>query len=261
MPTSPSKRALVIGINYFGTSDELGGCVNDAATMAAILRGKSYAVTVLCDRPSDPKWTRADAPTGANIRRAMMHLIAATHPGDTLYIHYSGHGMQTRDTSGDEEDGLDEGICPVDVDTNGCIWDDELNRILVLGIADGARLRVIFDCCHSGTALDLPFMWRSGIDGCMNRVGASTAPASKDVILLSGCDDPETAADTTFAGKSAGAMTRSVALALADMHSGGKFSWRDLCDTSRLWLRKNSYTQVPQLTTSRASDIDAAVDI
>ena len=41
-----------------------------------------------------------------------------------------GHGSQVRDLDGDEEDGYDEVICPLDFKTAGPIVDDEMHRIL-----------------------------------------------------------------------------------------------------------------------------------
>ncbi len=41
-----------------------------------------------------------------------------------------GHGGQTEDIDGDEEDGYDEVIYPVDFRTAGHIVDDEMHRIL-----------------------------------------------------------------------------------------------------------------------------------
>jgi hypothetical protein len=52
-------------------------------------------------------------------------------PGDSLVFHFSGHGSQQRDTSGEEADGLNETICPADFRAAGEIVDDELNRLLV----------------------------------------------------------------------------------------------------------------------------------
>ncbi len=34
----------------------------------------------------------------------MKWLVAGAQPGDSLFMHYSGHGGQTEDESGDEED-------------------------------------------------------------------------------------------------------------------------------------------------------------
>ena len=43
----------------------------------------------------------------------------------------TGHGGQTPDTDGDEEDGYDEVISPVDFRSAGHIVDDEMHRIMV----------------------------------------------------------------------------------------------------------------------------------
>ena len=67
----------------------------------------------------------------------------------------AGHGGQTKDLDGDEEDGYDEVIYLVDFRQVGHIVDDEMHRILVQPLQAGVRLTVIFDSCHSGTALDL----------------------------------------------------------------------------------------------------------
>jgi hypothetical protein len=65
---------------------------------------------------------------------AMRWLIGGTQPGDSLFFHYSGHGSQVVDHSGDEEDGLDETICPVDFKSAGQIIDDEVNYKYILYI-------------------------------------------------------------------------------------------------------------------------------
>lgn len=41
----------------------------------------------------------------------------------------------------------------------GHITDDEMHRILVRPLSAGVRLTAIFDSCHSGTALDLPYIY------------------------------------------------------------------------------------------------------
>merc|ERR1712020_719073 len=80
-------------------------------------------------------------------------------PNDSMFFHYSGHGSQTYDSDGDEVDGNDETICPVDYNSAGQIVDDEMNAILVQQLPRGARLTAIFDSCHSATALDLPYVY------------------------------------------------------------------------------------------------------
>lgn len=71
----------------------------------------------------------------------------------------AGHGGQTKDLDGDEEDGYDEVIYPVDFRTAGHIVDDEMHRVMVQSLQPGVRLTAIFDSCHSGSALDLPYIY------------------------------------------------------------------------------------------------------
>jgi len=98
-------------------------------------------------------------PTKQNILRAMHWLVKEARPNDSLFFHYSGHGGQTPDLDGDEDDGYDEVIYPVDFRVQGHIVDDEMHRIMVQSLSPGVRLTAIFDSCHSGSALDLPYIY------------------------------------------------------------------------------------------------------
>lgn len=94
-----------------------------------------------------------------------------------------------RDTNGDEEDGLDETILPMDFKTRGQIVDDEMHAILVKTLPAGVRLTVIFDSCHSGTALDLPYVYTS--QGLLEGPGTSNTEFASNIVsagisLLSG---------------------------------------------------------------------------
>ncbi|RMD41999.1 hypothetical protein DV735_g3141, partial [Chaetothyriales sp. CBS 134920] len=153
------RKALLIGINYFGQKGQLRGCINDVKNMSTYLnQNYGYAredMVILTDDLQNPM----SQPTKANILRAMHWLVKDARANDSLFFHYSGHGGQTPDTSGDEEDGYDEVIYPVDFRTQGHIVDDEMHRIMVKSLAPGVRLTAIFDSCHSGSALDLPYVY------------------------------------------------------------------------------------------------------
>jgi hypothetical protein len=75
------------------------------------------------------------------------------------FFHYSGHGGQVEDQDGDEDDGFDETIYPVDHERAGVIIDDTMHEIMVHSLPAGCRLTAIMDCCHSGSALDLPYIY------------------------------------------------------------------------------------------------------
>lgn len=99
-------------------------------------------------------------PTKQNIRSALRWLVQDCQPGDSLVFHYSGHGAQVRDRDGDEIDGLDESLLPVDYETEGRILDDEINATIVRPLPHGVILHAIVDTCFSGTLLDLPNVCR-----------------------------------------------------------------------------------------------------
>jgi hypothetical protein len=164
---SGRTRALLIGINYFGQKGELSGCVNDVKQMKAFIVSRGFNpdrsnMRVLTDDPSC-----ADAPpTGENIINAIRWLVEGAQAGDSLFFHYSGHGGQIPDDNGDEEDGMDETLIPVDYVQHGQIRDDDIFKLLVLPLREGVSLVAVFDCCHSGTILDLPYTFAAGDAGC-----------------------------------------------------------------------------------------------
>lgn len=153
------RKALLIGINYFGQRGQLRGCINDVKNMSNYLNEHfGYAREDMVTLTDDQK-QQMSQPTKANILRAMHWLVKDAKPNDSLFFHYSGHGGQTPDLDGDEEDGYDEVIYPVDFRTQGHIVDDEMHRIMVKSLSPGVRLTAIFDSCHSGSALDLPYIY------------------------------------------------------------------------------------------------------
>ncbi|KAK1971795.1 hypothetical protein LY78DRAFT_46856 [Colletotrichum sublineola] len=153
------RKALLIGINYFGQRGQLRGCINDVKNMSAYLVDrfgyKREDMVILTDDQQNPM----SQPTKQNLLRAMHWLVKDARPNDSLFFHYSGHGGQTKDLDGDEPDGYDEVIYPVDFRQTGHITDDEMHRIMVRPLQAGVRLTAIFDSCHSGTALDLPYIY------------------------------------------------------------------------------------------------------
>ena len=83
----------------------------------------------------------------------------STAAGDAVFTHYSGHGGKLRDQDGDEADGYDETLVPLDYAKRGQIRDDDLYKELVLPLPAGVIMTSVMDCCHSGTVLDLPYVF------------------------------------------------------------------------------------------------------
>ncbi|KAH7335589.1 peptidase C14 [Rhizoctonia solani] len=153
------KKALCIGINYIGQTVQLQGCINDVHNIANFLTVqfgyKKESIRKLTDDATDPR----DLPTKDNIITAMRWLVADAQPTDSFFFHFSGHGGQTKDLDGDEADGFDEVIYPLDFEHAGHIVDDDIHEIMVRPLSPGCRLTAIFDCSHSGSALDLPYTY------------------------------------------------------------------------------------------------------
>lgn len=169
------------------------------------------SIVMLTEEETHP----AKIPNKYNIRMALHWLVQGCQPGDSLVFHYSGHGSRQRNYNGDEVDGYDETLCPLDFETQGMIVDDEINAAIVRPIPHGVKLHAIIDSCHSGTVLDLPFLCRMDRSGKYvwedhrPRSGVWKGTSGGEVISISGCDDNQTSADTSALSQntSTGAMT------------------------------------------------------
>jgi hypothetical protein len=131
--SAPTRWALVVGISdYINFGSEIGGDLpgarNDALGFRDVLVARygfsESNIHLVLDR----------AATRERIVTEMKQwLPSVVKPGDLVVFFFAGHGSQAWDTNGDEEDGLDETICPTDVvkgNTDKDIPDDELNQLL-----------------------------------------------------------------------------------------------------------------------------------
>ena len=151
-------RALFIGVNYAGSDVALDGAWNDVDKMRKFAVASGYkddaiSMRVLRDNGADV------SPTKANIEKALRWLVRGAGRGDSLLLHFSGHGFSQKDTDAftDEADGMDECLVPLDFKEAGVVKDDDLFRTLGAPLARGASLVAVMDCCHSGTLLDLGY--------------------------------------------------------------------------------------------------------
>lgn len=146
-----AKRGLVIGCNYPQSETPLLGSANDALAMKSMLEKvygfKSEDITVLIDTDNAYK-----QPTSGNIKDTLKELVEVSEPGDAIFVHFSGHGVQlpAEDDEAEEVDGLDEAIVPSDMNP---ILDDDLRQIFK-PLKERVALTVVADCCHSGGLLD-----------------------------------------------------------------------------------------------------------
>jgi len=197
----------------------LRGCVNDARRVRRFLVDYYDFPTESIVLLTDSGYGSNGMPTRKNILKAMRWLVKDARPGDSLFFHYSGHGGQVQDIDGDEDDGLDEIIYPVDFARKGYIVDDDMHAIMVKGLPNGCRLTALFDSCHSGTALDLPYIYTSrGRLKCgrLTKRGASRR-AGADAVSWSACEDGQKSKDTfSLDGTAVGAMSNAFITALKE---------------------------------------------
>merc|ERR1712217_978457 len=196
------------------------------------------------------------------ILASLRWLTTGAAAGDELFFHYSGHGGQQADKNGDEASGKDDTLIPCDFQTAGQIIDDELYEHVVEPLPKGVRMWVMLDCCHSGTALDLPFVVDMSSDGRTVRMGKSKmrrgppAESKADVIMISGCKDTQTSADVQAGSmgmaKAAGAMTTAFRHCV-----NPSLTCEDLLVKMRDYLKRNNYVQVPQMSSEQYIQLDA----
>ncbi len=140
-------KAVLVGINKY-KRNKLRGCVNDVLVTRDILRSKhnvkEHQIRMLID-------ARA---TKQAILKRLKWLIDSSKDTEHLYFHYSGHGSQIPNQkykADIEYDGMDEILCPVDLNWRGVyVTDDDIYKIVKKKNPD-SRLVMVFDSCHSGT--------------------------------------------------------------------------------------------------------------
>ncbi|XP_018820532.1 metacaspase-1-like isoform X2 [Juglans regia] len=206
------KRALLCGVTYQNKKYSLKGTVNDVRRMKNLLMQRfGYrrdCIRILTEDQVDSDFM----PTKKNIQDSLKWLVEGSESGDSLVFYFSGHGLRQPDFNDDEKDGFDETICPVDFMQEGMILDNEINSTIVRPLKKGITLHAIVDACHSGTVLDLEYIYDPHNDIWNDNKPPSKADKSTSgglAICLSACGDDQMASDTSaFTGKEmTGAMT------------------------------------------------------
>ena len=153
------KRAFMVGISHYDTAltgyqwNNING-VEDIKLLSPILKKQGFYLTTLLDEQA----------TYQNITNQLSTFTNQTKKGDIVYLHFSAHGQPVEDLNGDEEDGWDEAIIPIDAYKNykkgvyegkKHLLDDQLNtyiKKLRTKIGTTGFLYVVIDACHAGTS-------------------------------------------------------------------------------------------------------------
>ncbi len=241
----PRHRALLIGLNYPDSSCQLQGCIND------VLNVRDYLIE---DQNFEPEKVRMVCDTDRLTHRCctrrgilaeLRKLARQSHEEnlDGVWIHYSGHGTGIKDCNGDETDGQDEAIYTSDDEV---IIDDELGELMKT-FNPTTRVLAVFDCCFSGTMLDLTYHWTSQKDTC-TKAGVCS---DRRILTLSGCRDDQTSADANWDRAPAGALTSRFIDTLRDNPDMEVFNTLAVL---REKLVYGEFEQVPQLCSSFTLD-------
>ncbi len=245
-----TKRALLVGINYVGTGNELHGCINDSNNMQSLLSSSEFNDIVMV--------LEKDATT-TGILSALNNLVSGAVPGDVIVFHYSGHGSQL--PSNNEPDGFEEIICPIDLNWMDKVITDANLRDIFNKVPNGVNTTIILDCCHAGTGLDQTETYTVDTGPSSRYL---TPPAdvianlhdrslvnwqtSKDInataMLVAACHANQTSSDTVIDGVPQGAATGAL---IKSVKANSKISYKTLITEMTSFMITNHYSQIPEL--------------
>jgi hypothetical protein len=247
------KKALLVGINYKNIQGAaLNGCINDIVNISEVLIDSYDYEARNITQLRDDKPNMTFSPTRANIISGLTALVAQSSNLSEIWFHYSGHGSQVRDTNGDEADGLDEILVPVDFQRSGFIVDDEIFNIVK---NSKCKTILIFDSCHSGSVCDLQWGYQYANGSLMKSMATNKIINNPNIYCFSGCKDTETSADAYSGEKQmgVGAFTDTFIRCLRNnrMNVDILKLYSDICVT----IKQSGFSQSPAFSCSSPSPL------
>ncbi|MCH9647428.1 MAG: caspase family protein [Deltaproteobacteria bacterium] len=279
------KRALLIGINdypHFRFEAQLKGAVHDVETMDSLLRDFGFDT-------EDVEILTNDRATRAGIVSAMQRLLSRTCRGDTVVVHFSGHGSRRRAPGciyrGEDlesvlvtNDSSHEGDEP-NRDISGSELYTWLRHLSVLT----PRVTLVLDCCHAGTMArkpgaelrvsrqrgdgvrvrevepderfmeELPFPWSMDDTALPGPGETDWLPMNEALTLIAACTGNERASEMNIEDGSSlvsqGALTEALGVALKEAPEGATYN--DLLPVITHRVRRLYPDQHPQIEGAR----------
>ena len=230
------KRAFLVGISHYDTAmtgyqwNDING-VEDINLLSPILTKQGFILTTLLDSQA----------TYDNITTQLTQFIRKTKKGDIVYLHFSTHGQPVEDLNGDEEDGWDEAIVPIDAykiykkgvyEGKRHLLDDQLNgfvKQLRGRVGKTGFLYVVIDACHAGTSsrandetvrgTKVGFTYNNKVfkpsmqNNSHYKIEAN--PQLSNVLFVEACRPDQVNTEINVAGKRYGPLSYNIAQALA----------------------------------------------
>lgn len=258
------KKSLHIGINYYGLTNQLNGCINDVVNITTFIKTQQgfldKNITILTDDISNTDPLKI--PTKTNILTALTNLLLSGIPGDLLFFTYSGHGTSTLGNIPINYNKTE--LVPSDYNTLPTypyelllIKDSEIKSIIDANLKPGVTLFAIVDACKSGSVFNLVYEYIDSKSKYNTRVNSTESDTKGQVVMISGSTDTETSADAYIDNVWEGAMTWSFIETLTNyISSKNPLTWKTLITSMRSQLRENGYTQNPQLSSGLPLNMD-----
>ncbi len=239
------KKALLVGISKY--PHDSGWCKlssnNDLNYLDSILKC-NFKTTIICNEQA----------TKVGIIKALQKLERQVLAGDTILVHFSGHGQQMWANNDNENDLLDEAFVPYDAQKDSSaiyrgqnhLRDDELgtkiNEIRKKAGTNGLVI-VTIDACHSGSIDRDPEKNESIVRGTFDIFGAKrtmeddarfkqpddTTRIKKgtlaDVVYISACAQYEINREILVEGLGYGSLSYSLGEALESTSLEDKISF------------------------------------
>ena len=230
------KRAFMVGISHYDTAltgyqwNNING-VEDINLLSPILKKQGCDLTTLLDEEA----------TYDNVTRQLTSFTNKTKKGDIVYLHFSTHGQPVEDLNGDEDDGWDEAIVPIDAyklykkgvyEGNKHLTDDQLNKYvkkLREKIGPNGFLYVVIDACHAGTSsrandetirgTKVGFTYNNKVfkpsTQKKSHYKIETAPKLSNVLFLEACRPDQVNTEIKVDGKRFGPLSYNIAQSLS----------------------------------------------
>lgn len=245
------KKALLIGIDYIGTSHYLSGCIDDIQNSYQFIQSCGYnEVLILSDashfQPYNSvilkalDWLLSDQPsTNFSLTKEFKPTISPQQ----LFVHYSGHGAE-------------DCWCPLDaVGSSKLISGNTIQDRLVKRINKNTKLTLLMDCCHSGNMLKLGYSSSvSPISGHIVSENEDGTVEKGIVICLAGCKDNQTSGNINIGGVGEGVLTYSLLKVLGENR---RCNYSDLLVAIQKYILDNHLSlQNPVLTYNNKEILD-----
>jgi hypothetical protein len=164
--TATTLWAIIVGINYYpGEKEEcLQGCVQDARTVQHFLEAAkpvANVVVLTATTPLEPSFSRPLEepqawPTYGNFVSSLRNVISLAKSGDSVYIHYAGHGARLpslEQSSQSNQQELALALLSEDGNETRCLRSRFLAKALGKMVEKGLLITLVLDCCFSGSVV------------------------------------------------------------------------------------------------------------